>query len=332
MRSASITKGAITWRTFAPRAIFTPISRVLSFTTAYMMLATPIPPTKRVRVPMIPRNIWIPRAMLPVMRWFSRVSQIQAHRLVDEVVELGVGEHGLEGGGGDGGLVLVGAAVHSHHDLCLHHAHHEERGLVDQDGLARHVLAPEEVPGQLLAQEDDPALLPQVQLVQEAPARLRDQVPQLAELRVHAAHAGVHGLGSRGEADPTAVLAGEGLDLGDARAQQDHVLVRELDGPAGGETHERLRGGSRSNHSDTLPHAPGALVERALHALAEGEQQHDGERPPRDGQYGQGDALPLMGDVVLEQLPDEGDLGLGEHQASFRATTGSSMEARRAGK
>ena len=78
---ASSTKGAITWRTFAPSAIFTPISRVRSFTTAYMMLATPMPPTNRVRAPMIPRKIWIPRAMLSVMRWFSRVSQTPSARV-----------------------------------------------------------------------------------------------------------------------------------------------------------------------------------------------------------------------------------------------------------
>ena len=79
--NASMTKGAMTWRTLAPSAIFTPISRVRSFTTAYMMLATPIPPTKRVRAPMIPRKIWMPRAMLPVILWFSRVSQTERARV-----------------------------------------------------------------------------------------------------------------------------------------------------------------------------------------------------------------------------------------------------------
>ena len=77
---ASITKGAMTWRTLAPSAIFTPISRVRSFTTAYMMLATPIPPTNSVRAPMMPRNTWMPRAMFSVMRWFSRVSQMPSAR------------------------------------------------------------------------------------------------------------------------------------------------------------------------------------------------------------------------------------------------------------
>ncbi len=30
---------------------------------------------------MIPRNIWMPSAMLPVMRWFSRVSQMPSARV-----------------------------------------------------------------------------------------------------------------------------------------------------------------------------------------------------------------------------------------------------------
>ena len=37
-------EGPMTWRGLAPSAIFTPISRVRSLTTAYMMLATPMPP------------------------------------------------------------------------------------------------------------------------------------------------------------------------------------------------------------------------------------------------------------------------------------------------
>ena len=81
IRSASKTKGIITCRSFAPSAIFTPISRVLSLTTAYMMLATPIPPTKRVSAPMIPRKIWMPRPMLSLMRCISRVSQIPSDRV-----------------------------------------------------------------------------------------------------------------------------------------------------------------------------------------------------------------------------------------------------------
>jgi hypothetical protein len=81
MRSASITKGAMIWRTFAPSAIFTPISRVRSLTTAYMMFATPIPPTSSVSAPMTPRNIWMPRPMFSMIRWSSRVSQIPTARV-----------------------------------------------------------------------------------------------------------------------------------------------------------------------------------------------------------------------------------------------------------
>ncbi len=48
----------------APRAIFTPISRVRSLTTAYMMLATPTQPMMSVRAPMIPKKISMPRKIL----------------------------------------------------------------------------------------------------------------------------------------------------------------------------------------------------------------------------------------------------------------------------
>ena len=47
-------------RAFAPSAIFTPISRVRSLTTAYMMFATPMPPTRSVIAPMRPRKISMP--------------------------------------------------------------------------------------------------------------------------------------------------------------------------------------------------------------------------------------------------------------------------------
>ena len=48
----------------APSAIFTPISRVRSFTTAYMMLATPTHPMTSVSAPMIPKKISIPSRIL----------------------------------------------------------------------------------------------------------------------------------------------------------------------------------------------------------------------------------------------------------------------------
>ncbi len=58
--SPSRTNGPVIQPAFAPRAIFTPISRVRSLTTAYMMFATPTPPMRSVSAPMIPRKIWIP--------------------------------------------------------------------------------------------------------------------------------------------------------------------------------------------------------------------------------------------------------------------------------
>ena len=51
------------------------------------------------------------------------------------------------------------------------------------------------------------------------------------------------------------------------------------------------------------------LVEGALHALAEGEQQHDRERAPGDGQHGERDALAVVGGVGPEEPPDQRDLG-----------------------
>ena len=43
-------------RGLAPTASLTPISRVRSSTTTYMMLETPIPPTMRVKEPITPRK------------------------------------------------------------------------------------------------------------------------------------------------------------------------------------------------------------------------------------------------------------------------------------
>ncbi len=165
MSSASSTNGSITCRSFAPSAILTPISRVLSFTTANMMLATPMPPTRRVSAPMIPRKIWMPErdvvvdalhlpgvpdaerarvlgvevvlgAHHPVDLGLGHVPELEAHRLVDEVVDLLVRVHGLEGRARDGGLVPVRPVVHPHLHLLLGHPHHQEDRLVDLDGRA----------------------------------------------------------------------------------------------------------------------------------------------------------------------------------------------------
>ena len=64
----------------APSAIFTPISRVRSLTTAYMMLATPTPPMMSVSAPMTPRNISMPRKIFAVMRLSLTVFQVPQTR------------------------------------------------------------------------------------------------------------------------------------------------------------------------------------------------------------------------------------------------------------
>ena len=69
-------KGPVIQDDRAPMAIWMPISRVFSFTTAYMMLATPMPPMRSVRAPMIPRKSWRPIMMLPMILELFTVSQI----------------------------------------------------------------------------------------------------------------------------------------------------------------------------------------------------------------------------------------------------------------
>ncbi len=53
----------------APSAIFTPISRVRSLTTAYMMLATPTPPMMSVSAPMMPKKISMPSMIFSCIFW-----------------------------------------------------------------------------------------------------------------------------------------------------------------------------------------------------------------------------------------------------------------------
>src|SRR5207247_4963805 len=64
-----ISASAKNWRMMsarvAPTARRTPISRVRSRTTIYMMFATPIPPPSRVKLPTMARKLFKPTTMLP---------------------------------------------------------------------------------------------------------------------------------------------------------------------------------------------------------------------------------------------------------------------------
>ena len=64
----------------APNAIFTPISRVRSLTTAYMMLATPTPPISSVSAPTMPRKIWMPIRMFFVTCALLTMSHVDSAR------------------------------------------------------------------------------------------------------------------------------------------------------------------------------------------------------------------------------------------------------------
>jgi hypothetical protein len=229
-------------------------------------------------------------------------------------------------------VVLVGAAVHPHLHLGLHHPDDGEGGLVDLHRLAHHLHGAEEVLRQLVAQEDDAPLLLEVALVQEASPGLRKLVADLAEVGLHAADARVDRLRSHGEAAAAGVFGAHQLDLGHSGAQQGRVVVAEVHWPAGGQAFPGLLRGAGPEHGNALPHAPRVLVERALQALAEGEQQDDRERAPGDGQDGQDHALALPGGVVGEEPQDQAELGAEVLHASFKAWTGSSSDARRAGK
>ncbi len=81
--SPSSTNGAVIQDGRAPSAIFTPISRVLSRTTAYMMFATPMPPIRSVRTPMMPRKSSIPSDMFSVVLPLFTVSQVPRTRSSD---------------------------------------------------------------------------------------------------------------------------------------------------------------------------------------------------------------------------------------------------------
>ncbi len=64
----------------APKASFTPISFVRSFTTTYMMFATPIPATSSVNAPTSPRNTSMPKPIWLVSFSSSMKSHIGSAR------------------------------------------------------------------------------------------------------------------------------------------------------------------------------------------------------------------------------------------------------------
>ena len=65
------------FRRVAPTARLTPISRVRSWTTMYMMFATPIPPTASVKPPITPMKMLNAKKNVPMNRSNIVVSQIQ---------------------------------------------------------------------------------------------------------------------------------------------------------------------------------------------------------------------------------------------------------------
>ena len=91
-------------------------------------------------------------------------------------------------------MIGVGAAVHPHLRLVLHHADDEVGRVVDEQRLADRLLVAEEVLGDLVAEEDHAAALLLVFGSEEASARLRVVLARFAVDPVRADDAEVHRL------------------------------------------------------------------------------------------------------------------------------------------
>lgn len=158
----------------------------------------------------------------------------------------------------------------------------------------------------------------------------RDHVAQLAVLGLGADHRLGERLAAVAQVDPPAAhLAGGRGDLRDGRAHEIDVVGVEAEVAPLREPLERLGGGVRPDHDDPLAETLRALGEGALHPLAEGEEEHDRQRPP--GNRGDGHRHPLALDLgaAAEETEDQADA---QHGYILNASTGRSEAAVRAGK
>src|SRR5262249_5847581 len=148
--------------------------------------------------------------------------------------------------------------------------------------------------------------------VEEAPARLRVMLAWLAVLPVHARELPVDGLAAVRHGDAAgAHLAPDHVALGNALAEHRDVVDPRLDGPALGQALPDRRRLARPEDRDVLTHGLLVAGELALQALAEGEQQQDRHRAPRDRRDRERRALLLEARRAEEEMRDDGNVSAG---------------------
>src|SRR5881409_2831162 len=226
----------------APTARRTPISRVRSRTTMYMMFATPIPPDEQgeapddrekdvegdehlaeLRLPLArvpePQGVFVGRIepvlpphrlVHPTLRHFG---QLRGPRPVHDVVQELVAEQGVVRRRRNEDPVLVALLIRRVLQLGTHHVHDRERRVAQVHLLPHGGFLVEQQLGQLVPQHRHAPPLGDIALVDETAARLGDDVAHQPVIGNDA------GDGGRG-----------GLDAApDARAPRDELWADVLD-------------------------------------------------------------------------------------------------------
>jgi hypothetical protein len=176
---------------------------------------------------------------------------------------------------------------------------------VAQEHLPPHRrLVTKEQLGQLVAQHGHPPPLGDIAIVDEAPARLGDDV---AHEPVHGEDAGDGGRG-RLDAPPHACaprdeLRADVLDLGDLACDGLHVIRPQADRAAISEAGERPRGPSAEENDDPVAQSVKPLPGLPLQADTEGQQHDHRHRAPGDPEDGEGGAELLRPQVGEELAP-----------------------------
>ena len=222
-------------------------------------------------------------------------------RSQEQVVDVAVTVNASEGRGRDDRPTRVGAIVHAVLELLLHDADDRVRQVIQRDGLANRLLAAEQLFGDLVAQEQDAASFVEVTLVDETATLAGEHAAHVLESRVDTLHVGRRLVVSVLQRNaPAAVGRADQVDLLDGARDQIEVFLAQSDAAALGQALELPGCRSAVDHEDPLAGVEQAVDDGVPEPLAEGEQQHDGDGAPGDGEHGEQNAGFLLFQVTEE--------------------------------
>ncbi len=204
---------------------------------------------------------------------------------IDDVVDVQDAEDRRERTRGNEHAILVAAVIGG--ILCLldHDADDDERNFADGDDFPDCLALTEELAFHFITEDDDAPPLLQVEIVDEPPARFRDDIAHLTINRINAGDGRVDDvLADAKWRIARAVLRTDVVDVADLFFQQPRIILDQRNGPSDAEAFVRLCGLRGKHDGDALAdpvHVDGKLL---LESHAECEQHDDRHCSPYDAE------------------------------------------------